>query len=101
MRARAWLVVLVLVAAVGALYVQTGRFEALDFDDQEYVFANPEVLGGLTPRSIAWALAAFHSANWHPLTWMSHMALSSSSSGPQRTLSGQARPSRRSSRCIR
>jgi protein O-mannosyl-transferase len=56
------------------LYARTGRFESLDFDDQEYVYANPNVLGGLTGESVGWAMSAFHSANWHPLTWISHMA---------------------------
>jgi tetratricopeptide (TPR) repeat protein len=58
---------------VAVLYARTARFESLDFDDQEYVYANPNVLGGITGQSVAWALTAFHSANWHPLTWISHM----------------------------
>ena len=62
---------LALLAAV--IYAQTRSFESLDFDDQEYVYANENVLGGLSAHGIAWALTAFHSANWHPLTWMSHM----------------------------
>ncbi len=31
------------------------------------------VLGGLTLKGIAWAFTTFHAANWHPLTWLSHM----------------------------
>ena len=73
MKSRRWLVALALTLLVAAVYSQTGRFDSLDFDDQEYVFANPTVLRGLTPAGIGWALTAFHSANWHPLTWMSHM----------------------------
>lgn len=45
----------------------------IGFDDPEYVTRNPNVLGGLTPRAVAWALTAGHAANWHPLTWISHM----------------------------
>jgi tetratricopeptide (TPR) repeat protein len=59
---------------VAVLYARTARFASLDFDDQEYVYDNPNVLCGLTGESVAWALTAFHSANWHPLTWISHMA---------------------------
>jgi Tfp pilus assembly protein PilF len=73
MRARAWAVALVLAVLVAVVYAQSGRFDSLDFDDQEYVYRNPPVLRGLTAGGVAWALTAFHSANWHPLTWISHM----------------------------
>ena len=68
-----WIVAFVLVLIVAAVYGRSGGFESLDFDDGEYVFANPAVLEGLSGKSMAWALTAFHSANWHPLTWVSHM----------------------------
>jgi Flp pilus assembly protein TadD len=42
-----------------------------DFDDDEYVTGNPHVVGGLTAANLAWAFTAFHSNNWHPLTWVS------------------------------
>ena len=35
---------------------------------------NPEVLAGLTRAGAAWAFTTFHESNWHPLTWLSHMA---------------------------
>lgn len=45
----------------------------INYDDLPYVLANEHVKSGLTLRSIAWAFRAFHSGNWHPLTWISHM----------------------------
>jgi tetratricopeptide (TPR) repeat protein len=48
-----------------------GGYQFLNVDDNEYVTENPQVQAGLTPRSLWWALTAFHSHNWHPLTWMS------------------------------
>ncbi|MEX2205454.1 MAG: tetratricopeptide repeat protein [Myxococcota bacterium] len=48
-------------------------FAFLNFDDDEYVSANPHVLAGLTADSLRWALTATHANNWHPLTWLSHM----------------------------
>src|SRR5262249_42736372 len=39
----------------------------------EYVYSNPDVLAGLSGYGVAWAFSTYHSANWHPLTWMSHM----------------------------
>ncbi len=46
----------------------------LSLDDPAYVTANPRVLRGLTGEGLRWALGARHAANWHPLTWLSHMA---------------------------
>jgi hypothetical protein len=43
-------------------------------DDQGYVSCNAQVLSGLTADNIRWAFTSFHDANWHPLTWLSHMA---------------------------
>lgn len=47
--------------------------EFINYDDNDYVTANPHVLGGLTWRNVAWAFTANHASNWHPLTWLSHM----------------------------
>ena len=42
-------------------------------DDGPYVAANPVVREGITAAGIRWALTSFEAANWHPLTWVSHM----------------------------
>jgi protein O-mannosyl-transferase len=44
------------------------------YDDGPYVLQNQEVLGGLSWHGLAWAVRAVHVHNWHPLTWLSHMA---------------------------
>ena len=49
------------------------------FDDGLYVFENPRVLQGLSAAGVRWAFTTFHAANWHPLTWLSHMLDVSSS----------------------
>jgi len=49
------------------------RFEFVDYDDIDYISSNPHVVTGLTWDGIRWAFTAGYSANWHPLTWMSHM----------------------------
>ena len=65
---------LVLVAITLAVYWQTLGHEFIsDYDDGAYVTDNEHVLAGLTRDSVAWAFAAMHSGNWHPLTWLSHM----------------------------
>jgi len=44
------------------------------FDDNQYVTENHTVQAGLTKAGFIWAFTTFHAANWHPLTWLSHMA---------------------------
>jgi tetratricopeptide (TPR) repeat protein len=47
----------------------------VNLDDPDYVTRNPHVLAGLTRADIRWALgSSYPSSNWHPLTWISHMA---------------------------
>src|SRR5262249_34882809 len=43
------------------------------YDDDVYVTKNTHVQSGLTWKSVAWAFASTENANWHPVTWMSHM----------------------------
>lgn len=45
----------------------------VNYDDTAYVTENPAVLAGLTPTGVAWAFREAHFANWHPVTWLSHM----------------------------
>ena len=69
-----WAAAGLLVAATAAIYWQTLGHEFLRFDDHAYIVANPHVRGGLTPENATWALSTRHASNWHPLTWLSHMA---------------------------
>ena len=66
-------VCLVLAAITFAVFGQTLTHEFVDYDDKDYVYDNPMVAGGLTLKGIVWAFTHVHSANWHPLTWLSHM----------------------------
>ena len=43
------------------------------FDDGPYVVRNEHVSTGVALSNIAWSLTGVHGANWHPLTWISHM----------------------------
>lgn len=45
----------------------------VQYDDSDYVFENAHVRAGLGLRGLWWALTTFHAANWHPVTWVSHM----------------------------
>lgn len=60
--------------AVFAVFSPLLQSEFINFDDPHYIHDNPRVRGGLTWPNVKWALTASHISNWHPLTWMSHMA---------------------------
>lgn len=62
-----------LAVATLAIYGQVISHQFINLDDDLYIRDNPMVIGGLTPKGVAWAFTTFHSANWHPLTWLSHM----------------------------
>jgi tetratricopeptide (TPR) repeat protein len=55
-----------------AIYSPVAKNEFVNYDDSEYVAANPHVQN-LTWKNIAWAFTTAHASNWHPLTWLSHM----------------------------
>jgi Tfp pilus assembly protein PilF len=62
-----------LVAVILAVYAQVMDHQFIMLDDSRYIRQNPIVNRGLTLAGIAWAFTTFHAANWHPLTWLSHM----------------------------
>jgi len=43
------------------------------YDDPAYITENIHIHDGLTYRGIVWAFTSTYEANWHPLTWLSHM----------------------------
>jgi tetratricopeptide (TPR) repeat protein len=65
-------VCILLVALVWVVFGQTLGHQFLQWDDFPYVFQNEQVNRGLTWGGIVWAFTHSHSANWHPLTWISH-----------------------------
>ncbi len=67
-------VALLLVLLVLLPYGQTFSYDFVNFDDHEYVFKNAEIVQGLTWANVGWAFTTFTAGNWHPLTWLSHMA---------------------------
>ena len=46
----------------------------ISFDDDDYITDNPVVRRGLTLDGLGWAFSSPHVYNWHPLTWLAHMA---------------------------
>ena len=66
------LIALLLALATLLVYLPAGRYRFVDFDDPDYVTNNVFVKNGLNWTDLRWAFTAFHSSNWHPLTWISH-----------------------------
>ncbi len=56
-----------------AIFWQVQNHAFIHLDDGEYVTDNIHVRTGLRWKNITWAFTSTHAANWHPLTWLSHM----------------------------
>jgi tetratricopeptide (TPR) repeat protein len=61
-----------LAAATVATYSPARNHPFLNFDDDQYVTANPQVRAGLSWSTVEWAFTTYDASNWHPLTWLSH-----------------------------
>jgi len=68
-----WLVTFFLLVLTAVVYAPVTGFDFISLDDPGYVRDNPVVLNGVSAEGIRWAFTTFHKANWHPLTWLSHM----------------------------
>ncbi len=64
---------LILAAVILVVYAPVRHYGFLSWDDPLYVAQNVEVSQGLRWDGLVWAFTTGHSANWHPLTWLSHM----------------------------
>jgi len=72
-RRQALVVCLLLVSVILVSYWQVQFADFVGFDDERYVTKNRDVQAGLTWQGVVWAFTTLHEANWHPLTWLSHM----------------------------
>lgn len=62
-----------LVAAVALIYSPVATYGFVNWDDPEYVTNNPVVRNGISLAGLRWAFTTAQAANWHPVTWLSHM----------------------------
>jgi len=74
LRKNRYCVPLFLVLVTAAVFWQVTGHDFVSFDDDEYVYDNAHVRRGLTADNVVWAFTTTHAHNWHPLTWISHMA---------------------------
>src|SRR4030067_3600034 len=67
------LIILSLAMATLLVFLTLGKYSSTNFDDDVYVYENPQVRTGLTLKGVIWAFTTMEASNWHPLTWLSHM----------------------------
>ena len=65
-----------LFAVAFALYVRTGGYDIIYFDDQSYVANNGYVRQGLSWAGVRWACTGTVVDNWHPLTLLLSLTVS-------------------------
>lgn len=68
------LAALVLFLATVGVYWPATHNQFVNYDDDQYVFANPRVQQGLSWETVRWAFTTTELSNWHPLTWLAHTA---------------------------
>ena len=71
-RQNLWLGLLLAVVTL-AVYFPVTAHPFVDYDDGFYVISNDHIKHGLDLETVRWAFTTFDAANWHPLTWLSHV----------------------------
>ncbi len=62
-----------LVLVLFFVYWPVHAHDFVSYDDEVYLTTNPHVAKGLDWAEIRWVFTHAHAANYHPLTWLSHM----------------------------
>ena len=65
---------ILLIALTLAVFLPVVGHKFVLFDDEAYVTQNANVQAGISLESLAWAFTTTQNCNWHPLSWISHMA---------------------------
>ena len=68
------LISICLAAAIIAVYWPVYKYSFINYDDNIYVYSNPEIHQGINWSSVRWAFSTGYTGNYHPVTWLSHMA---------------------------
>jgi len=67
------LICVFLIAAIIAVYWPVYKYDFVKYDDHVYITDNANIQSGLNWKSIRWAFTTGYIANWHPVTWLSHI----------------------------
>jgi protein O-mannosyl-transferase len=69
-----WLIAALLLLVTIALYWPATQCDFVNYDDQDFVTANPHVQGALNWEGVKWAFGnTQQAAYWAPLMWLSHL----------------------------
>ena len=66
-------IVIILTLSTVAVYGQLWNHDFIYYDDDKYVLDNHHIKKGINLESLTWTFTTSYAANWHPLTWLSHM----------------------------
>jgi hypothetical protein len=69
---RKWAMIFLILLNV-LTYSPVRDYGFVNYDDTQYITRNPQVTKGLTWGGVRWAFTTGDQANWHPVTWLSHM----------------------------
>jgi tetratricopeptide (TPR) repeat protein len=67
------LICAVLTIVTLGLYLPCLHHDFINFDDDEYITANPHLQDRTAWTAVKWAFSTGYASNWHPLTWLSHI----------------------------
>ncbi len=73
MNKQTFMIYIFLTVATLVIFWQVNNYDFINYDDPVYVTENDYVQNGITMEGIRWAFTTGDAANWHPLTWISHM----------------------------
>lgn len=66
-----WAAAVLIFIITFVVYSNAIQHEFLNWDDDEYVYRNIYIQS-IDLSFFKWIMTEFHSANWHPVTWVSH-----------------------------
>src|ERR1035441_9050526 len=67
-----WVCLLLALSTLVVYWPVTGH-DFVNYDDTDYVTANPYVQACLSAQGLAWVWHSDVARNWHPVTMLSHM----------------------------
>src|SRR5438045_9409985 len=73
LRWRVWIIASALFLITVATFSGAFFNDFVNYDDDVYVYANPNVAHGITLPGVVRAFSQPHARNWHPLTIITHM----------------------------
>ena len=68
-----YIVAATLIAASVTAFGSIAGNDFINLDDNTYITENHKIQSGIHLETIEWAFTSFSSANWHPVTWLSHL----------------------------